>query len=218
MITLNNVCKIYEKSGVHALRDVSLTVPDGEFVSIVGASGSGKTTLMQILGCLDSVTSGRYLLGGRDVSALCTDELACLRGREVGFIFQSFCLSPDLTALENVALPLLFRGVPRRERESRAAEALRRVGLSERMRHRPGALSGGQQQRVAIARAVCGNPRLLLADEPTGNLDPCAAGEVLRLFDELHTGGHTIVLITHDRAVAQRAERMVAIEDGRVIC
>ena len=218
MITLSNVCKIYEKSGVHALQDVSLTVPDGEFVSIIGASGSGKTTLMQILGGLDSATSGRYLLGGRDVSALRADELAGLRGREIGFVFQSFCLSSDLTALENVALPLLFRGVPRRVREARAAEALRRVGLSKRMRHRPGALSGGQQQRVAIARAVCGNPRLLLADEPTGNLDPGAAGEVLRLFDELHAAGHTIVLITHDKTVAQRAERTVIIEDGRLIC
>ncbi|MGE4548170.1 MAG: ABC transporter ATP-binding protein, partial [Intestinibacillus sp.] len=157
-------------------------------------------------------------LGGRDVSALRADVLACLRGREIGFVFQSFRLSPDLTALENVALPLLFRGVPRREREARAAAALERVGLAPRMRHRPGALSGGQQQRVAIARAVCGNPCLLLADEPTGNLDPCAAAEVLRLFDELHAAGHTIVLITHDKAVARRAERTVAIEDGRLIC
>lgn len=217
MITLDNVCKIYDKGGVHALRDINLTVPDGQFLSIIGASGSGKTTLMQILGCLDSPTSGRYLLGGRDVGAMGDRELATLRGREIGFVFQSFRLSPDLNALENVALPLLFRGVPRREREARAAEALERVGLAGRMRHRPYALSGGQQQRVAIARAVCGSPRLLLADEPTGNLDPRASAEVMGLFDELHAAGHTIILITHDGAVARRAERTAAIEDGRLI-
>ncbi|MCB6367171.1 ABC transporter ATP-binding protein [Intestinibacillus massiliensis] len=217
MITLDNVCKIYDKGGVHALRDINLTVPDGQFLSIIGASGSGKTTLMQILGCLDSPTSGRYLLGGRDVGAMGDRELATLRGREIGFVFQSFRLSPDLNALENVALPLLFRGVPRKEREARAAEALERVGLAGRMRHRPYALSGGQQQRVAIARAVCGSPRLLLADEPTGNLDPRASAEVMGLFDELHAAGHTIILITHDGAVARRAERTAAIEDGRLI-
>ena len=213
MITLDNVCKIYDKGGVHALRDINLTVPDGQFLSIIGASGSGKTTLMQILGCLDSPTSGRYLLGGRDVGAMGDRELATLRGREIGFVFQSFRLSPDLNALENVALPLLFRGVPRKEREARAAEALERVGLAGRMRHRPYALSGGQQQ----ARAAAHRPRLLLADEPTGNLDPRASAEVMGLFDELHAAGHTIILITHDGAVARRAERTAAIEDGRLI-
>lgn len=224
MITLDNVCKIYHKGGardgrlcdnaVCALNKISLTVPDNQFLSIVGASGSGKTTLMNILGCLDRPTSGRYLLGGRDVGALSSDALAALRGREIGFVFQSFRLSPDMSALENVALPLIFQGVPRRERLARAAQALERVGLAQRMRHRPGALSGGQQQRVAIARAVCTNPRLLLADEPTGNLDGAAAAEIMHMLDMLHDEGRTIVLITHDPAVARRAQRTVTIENG----
>lgn len=218
LIMLNNICKIYKNGCVHALRDISLHVAEGQFLSIIGTSGSGKTTLMQILGCLDSATSGEYLLGGQDVSQLSANALAVMRGEAIGFVFQSFRLSPDLNALENVALPLLFRGVPRKEREMRAAAALERVGLGARMKHRPCALSGGQQQRVAIARAVCGNPRVLLADEPTGNLDPRASAEILCLFDELHKAGHTIVLITHDTAVAKRAERTVAIENGKLIC
>lgn len=213
---LRKVCKIYDKGGVCALRDIDLDIAQGEYVSIVGASGSGKTTLMHILGCMDTPTSGSYVLGGRDVGALDADALARIRGREIGFVFQSFRLSPDLTALQNVALPLLFRGMARREREHYAATALERVGLAHRMQHRPDMLSGGQQQRVAIARAVCGQPSVLLADEPTGNLDPASAREVLALFDELHEAGHTIVLITHDNTVAGRAHRQVTIEDGRL--
>lgn len=199
-----------------ALRDIDLDIEQGEYVSIVGASGSGKTTLMHILGCMDTPTSGQYVLGGRDVGALDADALARIRGREIGFVFQSFRLSPDLTALQNVALPLLFRGMARRERERYAAAALERVGLAHRMQHRPDMLSGGQQQRVAIARAVCAQPSVLLADEPTGNLDPASAREVLALFDELHDAGHTLVLITHDNTVAGRAHRRVTIEDGRL--
>lgn len=216
MILLRKVCKIYDKGGVCALRDIDLDIAQGEYVSIVGASGSGKTTLMHILGCMDTPTSGSYVLGGRDVGALDADALARIRGREIGFVFQSFRLSPDLTALQNVALPLLFRSMARREREHYAATALERVGLAHRMQHRPDMLSGGQQQRVAIARAVCGQPSVLLADEPTGNLDPASAREVLALFDELHEAGHTIVLITHDNTVAGRAHRQVTIEDGRL--
>ena len=216
MILLRKVCKIYDKGSVCALRDIDLDIEQGEYVSIVGASGSGKTTLMHILGCMDTPTSGQYVLGGRDVGALDADALARIRGREIGFVFQSFRLSPDLTALQNVALPLLFRGMARRERERYAAAALERVGLAHRMQHRPDMLSGGQQQRVAIARAVCAQPSVLLADEPTGNLDPASAREVLTLFDELHDAGHTIVLITHDNTVAARAHRRVTIEDGRL--
>lgn len=216
MILLRKVCKTYEKGDVCALRDIDLEISRGEYVSIVGASGSGKTTMMHILGCMDTPTGGQYMLGGRDVGALGADALARLRGREIGFVFQSFRLSSDLTALQNVALPLLFRGVARRERECAAAAALERVGLAHRMQHRPDMLSGGQQQRVAIARAVCAQPAVLLADEPTGNLDPAAAREVLALFDEMHAAGHTVVLITHDSTVAARAHRRVTIEEGRL--
>lgn len=214
MIKLQKVCKIYDKGDVCALRDVNLSIARGDYLSIVGASGSGKTTLMHILGCMDAPTSGQYLLRGMDVGGLDHNALARIRNREIGFVFQSFRLSPDMTALENAALPLLFRGVPKREREQRAAAALARVGLAGRMDHRPDMLSGGQQQRVAIARAVCAEPAVLLADEPTGNLDPASAAEVLRLFDALHDAGNTIVLITHDRAVAARASRCAAIENG----
>lgn len=199
-----------------ALHAVDLFVPAGEYISIVGASGSGKTTLMQILGCLDAPTMGQYLLAGEDVSALSPNALARVRGEKIGFVFQSFRLSSDLNALENVALPLAFRGVPRREREERAAKALDSVGLTARARHRPDALSGGQQQRVAIARAMCGEPAILLADEATGNLDAVAAREVLALFDQLHAAGNTLVLITHDEAVARRASRTVTITQGRL--
>lgn len=216
MLKLQKVCKIYDKGNVCALHDVDLSIERGDYLSIVGASGSGKTTLMHILGCMDAPSSGRYLLRGVDVGGLGSDALARIRNREIGFVFQAFRLSHDMTALENAALPLLFRGVPKREREALAAEALRRVGLEGRMDHRPDMLSGGQQQRVAIARAVCAGPAVLLADEPTGNLDPASAAEVLELLDSLHESGHTIVLITHDRAVAHRAARRASIDNGRL--
>ncbi len=213
MIVLQQIHKIYA-NGVHALRNLSLHVPRGTYWSIVGASGSGKTTLLQLLGCLDVPTAGDYLLQGIATQDLDTEALARLRRALIGFVFQSFRLSSDLTALENVALPLIFRGVPRAEREERAADALLAVGLGHRMQHLPCALSGGQQQRTAIARAMCCKPALLLADEPTGNLDPQSAREVLDLFDTLQQDGHTIVLITHDPAVAARAEHCCTMQNG----
>ncbi len=216
MIVLRDVCKTYEKNAVSALRHVNLDVAQGQYLSIVGPSGSGKSTLMHILGCMDTPTSGQYFLGGDAVCAMDGDALARLRNLQIGFVFQAFRLSPDLSALENVALPLLFRGVPKRERLQRAAQALTRVGLQDRMQHRPSMLSGGQQQRVAIARAVCTEPSVLLADEPTGNLDPAAAQEVLALFDALHDAGNTIILITHDRTVAARAQRCAMIAQGEL--
>lgn len=216
MITLENICKIYDRNHVEALRDVSLTVADGDYLSITGASGSGKTTLMHILGLLDTPSSGHYGLDGFEVSRLTADERAALRGRAIGFVFQSFRLLQDLTALENVALPLAFQGVPAPVRLARARRLLARVGLSERAHHHPRELSGGQQQRTAIARALAAEPRVLLADEPTAGLDPAAAQEVLALFDRLHDDGHTIILITHDAGAAARAERRAVIESGRL--
>lgn len=216
MITLENICKIYDRNHVEALRNVSLTVADGDYLSITGASGSGKTTLMHILGLLDTPSSGRYGLDGVEVSGLTADERAALRGRAIGFVFQSFRLLQDLTALENVALPLAFQGIPAPARLARARLLLSQVGLSERAHHHPQELSGGQQQRTAIARALAAEPRVLLADEPTAGLDPAAAQEVLALFDQLHDDGHTIILITHDPNAAARAARRAVIESGRL--
>ncbi len=216
MITLENIWKIYDRGRVEALRGVSLTVSRGDYLSVTGASGSGKTTLMHILGLLDAPTSGRYLLDGEDVSQLPPEERARLRGQAVGFVFQSFRLLQDLTALENAALPLAFQGVPERVRLARARELLEAVGLAGREGHRPKALSGGQQQRVAIARALATGPRLLLADEPTAGLDPEAASGVLALFDRLHKSGHTLILITHDPKAAARAARRASICAGKL--
>ncbi len=216
MITLENICKIYDRGRVEALRGVSLTVSRGDYLSVTGASGSGKTTLMHILGLLDAPTSGRYLLDGEDVSQLPPEARARLRGQAVGFVFQSFRLLQDLTALENAALPLAFQGVPERVRLARAQELLEAVGLAGREGHRPKALSGGQQQRVAIARALATGPRLLLADEPTAGLDPEAASGVLALFDRLHKSGHTLILITHDPKAAARAARRASICAGKL--
>lgn len=201
---------------MEALRGVDLHARQGDYLSISGASGSGKTTLMHILGLLDAPTAGRYLLDGADVSALAAEERARLRGRAIGFVFQSFRLLQDLSALENVALPLAFQGVPERARRARAEELLEAVGLAGLAGRRPKALSGGQQQRVAIARALAARPRVLLADEPTAGLDPAATREVLSLFDRLHDGGHTIILITHDPKVAARAARRASITAGRL--
>lgn len=216
MIRMKNVCKIYDKGRVWALRDVDLEIGRGEYVSIVGASGSGKSTLMHILGCLDRPTQGDYWFDGISVTGLSQTERARLRGSKIGFVFQSFCLVPGMDALENAALPLMFQGVPKAERLDRAVDALCMVGLGDRLRHTPEMLSGGQQQRVAIARALCADPPVLLADEPTGNLDPASAHEVLALFDRLHAAGRTIVCITHDRSAAERAGRRILIEQGRV--
>ena len=194
-------------STVVALDRVNLAVYGNEYLAILGSSGSGKSTMMNILGCLDSPTSGEYHLNGRDVAQLSDSELAQTRNREIGFIFQSFNLLPRATALENVARPLSYRGVPRADREERAREALRTVGLDQRMHHLPNELSGGQRQRVAIARALCGKPAILLADEPTGNLDSATARDIIALFESLHEAGHTIILITHEPKIAARCER-----------
>ncbi len=218
LIELQHVSKVYNGGEqVRALDDVSLTVEDGEFVAVIGQSGSGKSTLMNILGCLDVPTHGRYLLGGRDMSRVPPAVSAAVRSRKIGFIFQGFHLIPSLTAEENVELPLLYRGMGREERRRRAAEALERVGLRERVRHRPSELSGGQQQRVAIARALAASPPLILADEPTGNLDSASGAQIMEMLHELNRDGHTVVLITHDQAIADSAPRRIVIRDGRVV-
>jgi len=216
LIRVEQVSKEYVMGGevLKALDGVSLTIGYGEFVAIIGPSGSGKSTLMNILGCLDTPTSGKYWLEGEEVSRLRDNRLAEIRNRKIGFIFQSFNLLPKLTALENVELPLIYRGMRGGERRERAMEALRKVGLADRTHHRPSELSGGQQQRVAIARALAGNPPILLGDEPTGALDTKTGMEVLQLMRELNREGHTIILITHDLDVARQANRIVRIADG----
>jgi putative ABC transport system ATP-binding protein len=218
IIHLANVSRIYDTGRVQvvALVDVNLDVREGEFVAIVGPSGSGKSTLMNLLGCLDRPTTGSYLLAGTDVAGLDENGLARLRSRTIGFVFQSYNLLPRTTALDNVATPLLYQGVSARERRLRATQALERLGLADRLDHEPSELSGGQQQRVAIARALVTDPGLILADEPTGNLDSQSGAEVMALLRSLNAAGRTIVLITHDAEVASRASRQVHIRDGRV--
>jgi putative ABC transport system ATP-binding protein len=218
VISLEGVRKTYATGviSVEALRGIDIEIGSGEYVAIVGPSGSGKSTLMHILGCLDIPSEGTYELAGRDVSDLEEVELASIRNREIGFVFQQFNLLADLTALRNVALPLVYAGVPAGEREERARRALDRVGLADRAQHRPGELSGGQQQRVAVARALVTEPSMILADEPTGNLDSVSSEDVLGLFRELHESGRTIVLITHDHEVAEAADRIITIRDGLV--
>ena len=216
MIELNDVSKVYQVGDerVRALDHVSVHVAPHEFVSIIGPSGSGKSTLMNIIGCLDTPSEGRYTLRGREVEELDEGELAHLRSREIGFIFQNSQLLPRLTALKNVELPLIYAGVPPRERRKRAREMLTRVGLEDRMGHMPNQLSGGQQQRVAIARALVGNPSILLADEPTGALDQKTGAQIMALFGELSAEGRTIIMITHDMKIASHARRVVHIIDG----
>jgi putative ABC transport system ATP-binding protein len=218
IIRLENVSRVYDtgKVQVPALLDVDMEVADGEFLAIVGPSGSGKSTMMNILGCLDRPTSGRYILDSNPVDELDDDGLAFLRSRSIGFVFQSYNLLPRTSALENVAAPLLYQGVGRKERLRRAQAALERLGLADRVGHVPSELSGGQQQRVGIARALVTEPALLLADEPTGNLDSHSGAEVLELFKDLHALGRTIVLITHDLDVATAADRAVHLRDGRL--
>lgn len=219
MITISALSKIYRMGDnqVHALDNVSLTVKEGEIVAIMGPSGSGKSTLMNILGCLDQPTLGSYLLSGRDVGKLGEREQAALRNREIGFVFQSFNLLPKLTAIENVELPLVYAGIPHKERRRRANEALERMGLAQRIHHKPQELSGGQQQRVAIARALVSRPRFILADEPTGNLDSRSGAEIMGVFQELNRQGITIILVTHEEDIASYTRRIIRFLDGRII-
>jgi putative ABC transport system ATP-binding protein len=219
MIQISDMCKIYKMgdNSIYALNNVSLHIAKHEFVAIVGPSGSGKSTLMNMLGCLDVPTSGNYVLDGHEVSRLNDSQLAEIRNNKIGFIFQGFNLLKKLTAVENVELPLIYQGLGHKERHRRSVEALEMVGLGERIYHTPNELSGGQQQRVAIARALVSKPPLILADEPTGNLDTKSGTEIMNTLHELHASGNTIILITHDNNIAAQAERVVKIQDGMII-
>ena len=218
IVQLENVYKDYMqgKEPVHVLHDISMTVEQGEYIAIMGPSGSGKTTLMNLLGCLDVPTSGTYLLEGRDIGSLSDDDLSDIRNQSIGFVFQNFHLLPKMTALDNVALPLLYRGVSQKDRRLRAEAALKLMGLGERMDFYPNQLSGGQQQRVAIARAIVGNPKLLLADEPTGALDTASGVQIMDIFRRLSRRGITIIMITHELGIAQCADKIYHILDGRL--
>lgn len=219
MIRLHDIRKTYlvGDEEVHALDGINLTIHEGEFVAIIGASGSGKSTLMNIIGFLDSADSGRYILEGDNVTKLSEHQLGVIRNRKIGFIFQQFNLLYKLTAYENVELPLIYQGMPRDQRQTEVIRAIDKVGLSNRMHHRPNQLSGGQQQRVAVARALVTNPSLILADEPTGNLDSSSSRDIIQLLHELHQQGNTIILITHDQDIAKEADRQVRIFDGNII-
>jgi putative ABC transport system ATP-binding protein len=216
---MDDIRKVYDtgKVKVEALKGIRLTIRKGEFVAIVGPSGSGKSTLMNLLGCLDTPTSGTYRLAGEMVAGLSRDALADVRNRRVGFVFQNFNLLPQITALENVEMPMLFGGIPPKERRKRSAELLAKVGLGDRLEHRPTELSGGQMQRVAVARALAMTPDMLLADEPTGNLDSTSGSDIMGLFTELWSAGGTVVVITHDMSLARRASRVVEVHDGRIL-
>lgn len=218
LVEIRDICKVYNpgENEVRALDHVSVTIDEGEFVAIIGQSGSGKSTLMNMLGCLDVPTSGTYRLHGQDVADLSDDELSDIRNREIGFIFQGFNLIPNLTARENVELPLIYRGVAKGQRRELAERALEKVGLSHRMDHKPSEMSGGQQQRVAIARAIAQAPPVILADEPTGNLDSHSTGEIMGILRELYEEGRTVILITHDNEIAARAKRVIKIRDGKI--
>jgi putative ABC transport system ATP-binding protein len=216
LISLSGIQKRYElgEQVVYALRDINLEIQRGEYVALMGPSGSGKSTLMNIIGCLDTPTAGTYILNGKEVSSMSDGELSHIRNMEIGFVFQTFNLLSRLTALDNVALPLVYAGVSKKERTERAKAALSDVGLSDRMSHKPNELSGGQRQRVAVARSLINNPSILLADEPTGNLDTNTSKEIMALFDEIHAKGNTIILVTHEEDIARYAKRMVRVRDG----
>jgi len=219
LISVENLSRVYTvgEEEVRALDGVSFDVRRGEWVAVVGQSGSGKSTLMNLIGALDTASGGSYRINGKDVEHLTDDQLADLRNNEIGFVFQTFQLLSRSTALANVELPLVYRGIPRKERREKAVKALEAVGLANRMHHKPNELSGGQRQRVAIARALVGNPSLLLADEPTGNLDSATGEEIIRLFGELHRSGHTIMLVTHEPRLAARCPRAIRLSDGKVV-
>jgi putative ABC transport system ATP-binding protein len=218
VIELAGISKVYQLGGVEypALIDVSLTIARNDFLALTGASGSGKSTMMNIIGCLDTPTQGRYTLDGEEVAGLDEEALASVRNRKIGFVFQNFYLMPRQTAIDNVAQPLIYRGISPAQRRAHAEVALQRVGLGDRMRHRPNEMSGGQRQRVAVARALVGHPELLLADEPTGNLDSRTAREIMDLFKQLHAEGQTVVIVTHDPGIAANCKRLVRLHDGRI--
>jgi len=218
LVDVQDICKVYNpgENEVRALDHISVQIDEKEFVAIIGQSGSGKSTLMNMLGCLDVPTSGTYMLHGKDVSHMSDDELSDIRNQEIGFIFQGFNLIQNLTALENVELPLIYRGVSKKERMELAREALKKVGLENRMDHKPAEMSGGQQQRVAIARAIAQAPPIILADEPTGNLDSGSSKEIMEILKELHEEGRTVIIITHDNDIATQAKRVIKIMDGRI--
>ena len=218
VIRLTDIVKNYKVGSqiVRALRSVSLQIDEGEYVAIMGASGSGKSTLMNVIGCLDTPTSGQYVLNGKNVSRLSDDELAEIRNAEIGFIFQTFNLLPRSNALENVMLPLVYAGIKKQERQARAEKMLDNVGLADRLEHRPNELSGGQRQRVAVARALINEPAILLADEPTGNLDSKTSEEIMQLFSEIHKQGNTLLVVTHEEDIARHAHRIIRLKDGQV--
>lgn len=218
LIRVEDLCKIYNpgENEVRALDHVNLEIKKGEFIAIIGQSGSGKSTFMNMLGCLDVPTSGRYFLNGTDVSTMKDNQLSVVRNREIGFIFQGFNLIANLNAVENVELPLIYRGIDRKTRHRLAVESLKLVGLEKRMHHRPNEMSGGQQQRVAIARAIAAEPPVILADEPTGNLDSASSREILEILKNMHRSGKTVILITHDNGIAAQARRVVRIMDGKI--
>lgn len=218
VIKIKDLFKIYDVGSqkVNALAGVDLTIYQNDYVAIMGPSGSGKSTMMNILGCLDTPTKGTYILGGTDVSQMTDGELADVRNKEIGFVFQSFNLLPKYTSLENVALPLIYSGVPKEQREERATKALERVGLADRMEHTPSELSGGQRQRVAIARAVVNNPTIILADEPTGNLDTKTSIEIMKIFEQVYKDGNTIIVVTHEDDISRFARRIVRLRDGKI--
>jgi len=218
VIKLDKIVKNYKVGTqiVRALRSVSLTINKGEYVAIMGASGSGKSTLMNVIGCLDTPTSGTYILSNSDVSHLSDDELAEIRNKEIGFVFQTFNLLPRNTALENVMLPLVYAGIKKQERIMKAEKILAEVGLSDRVEHKPNELSGGQRQRVAVARALVNNPSILLADEPTGNLDSKISEEIMQLFAEIHRKGNTLIVVTHEESIALHAHRIIRLKDGEI--